>query len=146
MKLLSRAFEHGAKIPDRHTCKGENISPAFFIEDIHEAAETLAFIVDDPDAPMGTWVHWVMWNIKPEDELKLKEGTLPEEAVQGRNSAGKLGYHGPCPPSGTHRYYFKLYALDKKLKLKEGATKEDLLAAMEGHILERATLVGLYSK
>jgi hypothetical protein len=146
MKLLSRAFEHGDRIPDRHTCKGEDINPAFSIEDISEDAETLAIVVDDPDAPMGTWVHWILWNIKAEDELKLEEGVIPIGAVQGKNSAGKVGYHGPCPPSGTHRYYFKLYALDKKLKLKEGATKEELLAAMEGHILERATLVGLFGK
>jgi len=146
MKIFSCAFEHGGRIPDRHTCKGEGISPSFSIEDIHEDAETLAIIVDDLDAPMGIWVHWLMWNITAEDELKLEEGVIPPGAVQGKNSSGKIGYHGPCPPSGTHRYYFKLYALDKKLKLREGATKEDLLAAMEGHILERATLVGLYGR
>jgi len=146
MNLLSLAFEHGGRIPDRYTCKGENLSPSFGIEDLPEETESIAMIMDDPDAPIGTFVHWVIWNIKPEDELKIEEGVIPKGAVQGKNSAGKFGYMGPCPPKGTHRYYFKLYALDKKLKLKEGATKEELLAAMEGHILERATIVGLYSK
>jgi len=146
MEILSCAFEHGGKIPDRHTCKGENTNPTLSFEDIPEGAETLALIMDDPDAPMGTCVHWIIWNIKPEDGLKVEEGVIPAGAIQGRNSSGMLGYSGPCPPYGTHRYYFKLYALSKKLKLKEGASKEELLEAMEGHIIEKATLIGLYSK
>ncbi len=146
MEILSCAFEHGGRIPDRHTCKGENLSPSLLIEDIPEGTETLALVMDDPDAPMGTWVHWVMWNIKPEDSLKIEEDVVPQGAMQGKNSSGRTGYHGPCPPSGTHRYYFKAYALDRKLSLKEGATKENLLAAMEGHIIEKATLIGLHSR
>jgi len=101
----------------------------------------LALIVDDPDAPMGTWVHWVVWNIVPGD---IKEASIP--GIQGRNDFGKLDYGGPCPPSGTHRYFFKVYALNAELDLAEGSSKQDLLEAMDGHMLDNGELIGLFSK
>jgi hypothetical protein len=112
------------------------------IEDIPENTKRLALIVDDPDAPAGTWVHWVVFNIPKTDVIE--EGEVPGK--QGINDFGKLQYGGPCPPSGTHRYFFKLYALDEKLDLKEGCHKKDLLKAMEGHIIEEAELIGLYQR
>ena len=140
MKLSSLEFEHEEYIPKKFTCDGEDVSPALMIEDIPEETKRLALIVDDPDAPMGTWVHWVVFNISKKDVIE--EGEVP--GTQGINDFGKLQYGGPCPPSGTHRYFFKLYALDEKLDLKEGCHKKDLLKAMEGHIIEETELIGLY--
>lgn len=142
LKLLSPAFEDGGIIPERYTCEGEDINPPLRIEDIPEGTKTLCLIMDDPDAPVGTFVHWVVWNIEAMDEIK--ENSVPGK--QGSNNFGKNDYGGPCPPSGEHRYFFKLYALDTELNLVEGSTKEDLKRAMEKHIIEQATLMGRFSR
>ena len=142
MKISSPDFQPGQMIPAAFTCQGRDVSPALKIEGIPEGTETLALIVDDPDAPVGTWIHWVVYDIQP--RAQILEGEIP--GIQGSNDFRRLDYGGPCPPSGTHRYFFKLYALDTVLGLKPGVTKKELLAAMEGHILEQAELVGLYKK
>lgn len=142
MRISSPAFDANQKIPQKFTCDGEDISPSLVIEEIPEGAETLALIVDDPDAPAGTWVHWVVFNIPVTN--RIEEGEVPGN--QGINDFKKEKYGGPCPPSGTHRYFFKLYALDQELGLSEGASKRDVEAAMEGHILAQAELMGLYER
>ena len=150
MEIKSTAFEDNGMIPRLYTCDGKNISPPISWKSIPENTQSLALICDDPDAPAGTWVHWVIYNIRPTpQELPAKvliQGVTPFGAKQGINDFGKIGYGGPCPPSGTHRYFFKLYALDTKLDLKSGATKDQLLSAIEGHILAQAELVGKYKK
>ncbi|MHC1569627.1 MAG: YbhB/YbcL family Raf kinase inhibitor-like protein [Candidatus Syntropharchaeales archaeon] len=142
MRLTSTAFEEGGMIPSRYTCDGEDINPPLKIEEVPEGAVTLVLIVDDPDAPMGTWDHWLVWNIPIISTIE--ENSVP--GVQGKNSWGRNDYGGPCPPSGTHRYFFKLYAIDTTLDIGENSTKEDLESAMEGHILSHTHLVGLYSR
>ncbi|MCH8004436.1 MAG: YbhB/YbcL family Raf kinase inhibitor-like protein [Nanoarchaeota archaeon] len=144
MKLTSPAFEHNQGIPSEYTCDGPNVLPELNIEDIPENAKSLALIMDDPDAPAGTWVHWVVWNI-PVDTKTIAKGTEPQ-GIQGTTSFGKPGYGGPCPPFGTHRYFFKLHALDTTLDLKEGSTKEDLEQAMDGHMIEKTELMGTYKR
>lgn len=134
------------KMPDKYGCKGENINPELIISEIPENAKTIALIVDDPDAPSKTWVHWVVFNIPISgDSLEIKEDETPN-GVEGVNDFGNTNYGGPCPPSGTHRYFFKVYALDSELNLIEGATKEQLEEEMKRHIIDRAELVGLYSR
>lgn len=142
MKISSVAFKHNDMIPRKYTCQGDDVSPPLTIEGVPAGAQSLALIVDDPDAPMGTWVHWVVFNIPVTD--RIEENTVPGK--QGRNDFGRNDYGGPCPPSGTHRYFFKLYALDTNLDLKEGILKRDLEKAMEGHILDEDELMGLYKK
>jgi hypothetical protein len=142
MKLSSPDFQANQMIPLPFTCQGEDKSPALEIKDIPDGTVSLALIVDDPDAPMGTWIHWVAYDIEP--KAIIGQGEIP--GIQGVNGSGQLGYEGPCPPSGTHRYFFRVYALDKKLGLPEGRTKKDVLKAMEGHILDKAEIVGLYKK
>ncbi|MHC4480132.1 MAG: YbhB/YbcL family Raf kinase inhibitor-like protein [Planctomycetota bacterium] len=144
MKLSSAAFEDGGQMPLRYTCDGADASPPLEIEDVPEEAVTLALVMDDPDAPGGTFDHWVVWNI-PAETTCIAEGTEPE-GVQGRTDFGRLGYGGPCPPGGTHRYMFKLYALDRELDLSEGARKSELEAAMEGHVVAEALLQGSYRR
>lgn len=144
MKLTSPAFENNNEIPLEYTCDGPNIAPELNIEDVPENTKSLALIMDDPDAPAGTWVHWVVWNI-PSDARTIAKGTEPQ-GTQGTTSFGKQGYGGPCPPSGTHRYFFKLYALDTTLELKDGSTKEQLEQAMDGHIIEKVDLIGTYKR
>lgn len=143
MKIESSAFSHNQTIPPKYTCNGENISPPLKFEAIPDNAQSLALIVDDPDAPMGTWVHWVVYNINPNTTV-FAENT--KEATQGINDFREIGYGGPCPPFGTHRYFFKLYAVDKKLNLPQGATKAQVESAIKGHIIESAELIGLYKK
>jgi hypothetical protein len=145
MQIKSLAFKNGEYIPSKYTCDRENINPPLEVIDIPQNAETWALIVDDPDAPRKTWVHWLIWNI-PVDNTNIQEGKSPENATYGTNDFGKLEYGGPCPPSGTHRYFFKAYALDSEIDLKEGATKEQLLEEMEGHVIESTQLIGLYSR
>jgi Raf kinase inhibitor-like YbhB/YbcL family protein len=150
MNLTSSAFAQGAMIPKEYTCDGRDISPPLSWSEPPEKTQIFALIMDDPDAPMGTWVHWVIYNI-PATVHTLREGVppnadLPDGSRQGRNSWRRIGYGGPCPPSGTHRYFFKLYALDTMLGLAAGATKEELLKAMEGNILAQAELMGKYSR
>ena len=142
MKISSPDFGTGQMIPSAFTCQGMEVSPALNIEGIPDGTKSLALIVDDPDAPMGTWVHWVVYDITPRAEIR--QGEIP--GVQGINDSRGPDYCGPCPPSGTHRYFFKLYALDTVLGLKPGANKEELVAAMKGRILEQAELIGLYKK
>lgn len=144
MELKSPAFEHGGQIPSQHTCDGADASPALEISNVPEGTAALALVMDDPDAPGGTFDHWLVWNIPPQTTT-IPEGTEPE-GVQGRTDFGKLGYGGPCPPSGTHRYRFKLCALDGRLDLKQGARKAQLEGAMEGHVLAEALLQGTYTR
>lgn len=150
MELTSKAFQEGCAIPKKYTCDGEDISPPLEWGSVPDDAMTLALISDDPDAPNGTWVHWVLYNL-PAHIMEIAEnlpldGQLENGTMQGQNDFKKIGYGGPCPPSGTHRYVFKLYALDKELDLAPGATKKQLLQAMEGHILDRAQFTATYSK
>lgn len=150
INLKSPSFEEGETIPVRFTCDGEDISPELVWESIPTECRTLAIICDDPDAPMGTWVHWIIYNI-PADLGGLEEGIpsddiLPSGAVQGNNGWRRIGYGGPCPPGGTHRYFFKIYALDTTLDLGPGASKSQLTDAMEGHILAQGQLMGRYSR
>ena len=142
MKLKSSAFEHNKFIPKKFTCEGADVNPGLIIEDIAEETKSLALIVDDPDAPMGTWVHWVVFDIPPVS--MIEENSIPGK--QGSNDFGRKNYGGPCPPSGTHRYFFKIYALDINLNLREGITKEELEKAIQGHILDKTELIGLYKK
>ena len=144
IKVTSPAFDEGGMIPEKYTCDGEDMSPALSWSSVPEGTKTLALISDDPDAPMGTWVHWLIWNIPPNITgfSKGENITYP----QGKNDFGKLDYGGPCPPSGTHRYFFKLYALDTMLELKEGVNKKQLESAMSGHIIEETQLMGTYER
>ena len=142
MELKSSEFKDNQFIPAKFSCEGKDINPALIIGDIPQEAKSLALIIDDPDAPMGTWVHWVVFDIPPVS--RIEENSIPGR--QGVNSAGGRNYHGPCPPFGVHHYFFKIYALDTVLNLKEGISKEQLEKAMQGHILANAQLVGLYKK
>ncbi len=143
MKITSPEFENNKSIPSQFTCEGKDINPVLEISGIPAEAQELALIVDDPDAPMGTWVHWVVYNIPIGS--RIGEDSVP--GTQGINTANEKSYHGPCPPPGKqHRYFFKLYALDKKLNLKEGLSKGALEKAMQGHIVDKAELVGLYKR
>ncbi len=144
MKITSPAFEHEGKIPSKYTCDGKDISPPLRFEDVPKGAASLALVMDDPDAPMGTFDHWVVWNIPPETR-SVEEGREPS-GVQGKTSFGRMGYGGPCPPRGVHRYFFKLYALDTVLNLPAGSRKKDLEEAMKGHVIEQAVLMGKYSR
>lgn len=145
MQITSPEFRSGTKIPPRFTCDGENISPELDVAGVPAEAKSLALTVDDPDAPMGVFTHWVVWNIPPETP-RIACASLPVDCVEGKNTAGQAAYAGPCPPSGTHRYIFTLYALDAKLELEAGASKDKLLEYMTGHIIGQAELVGLYSR
>ena len=145
MTITSSAFKHKSKIPSKYTCDGENINPPLQIADVPSAAKSLVLISDDPDAPMGTWVHWTAWNISPESK-EIAENSAPIGAVEVMTSFGDKGYGGPCPPSGTHRYFFKLYALDKALDLPPSAKASDIEKAMTGHILDKTELIGLYQR
>ncbi len=144
MKITSSAFHEGANIPSKFTCEGADTSPPLQIADVPSRAKSLALIVDDPDAPSGLFTHWMVWNIPPQTGT-IGEGAAPK-GVQGTNDFGKSGYGGPCPPSGTHRYYFKIFALDRELDLPFGAKRGQLDAAMKGHVVGQAELMGKYSK
>jgi Raf kinase inhibitor-like YbhB/YbcL family protein len=147
--LSTTAFPDGGFISKKFTCDGTDISPALAWTEPPAGTKSFSLIVDDPDAPAGTWVHWVLYDL-PGDARKLEEGVakdlqLPDGARQGRNNFGKIGYDGPCPAKGgPHRYFFKLYALDRKVNLKAGATKAQLERAMKGHILAEAEVVGQF--
>jgi len=153
-QLTSNAFQDGAEIPSRHTCEGEDLSPALSWGDLPAGTESLVLIVDDPDAPdpaapKMVWDHWILYNL-PADSTGLPEGVapsgLPDGTLEGINSWGRTGYGGPCPPIGRHRYFHILYALDTSLPELGQPTKNQLLEAMEGHILARTELVGTYHK
>ena len=145
LKLSSPAFKHNDSIPSKYTCDGEDVNPPLVIENTPLTAKSLALIVDDPDAPAGNWVHWVVWNIDP-TAGEIRENTVPSGALQGINDFRKHDYGGPCPPSGTHRYFFKLYALDMMLSLGPKANKAELERAMKGHIIVQGELIGLYRR
>jgi len=145
MEIKSDAFASGQSIPAKYTCTGKNSSPALTWSGSPAGTQSFALIVDDPDAPAGTWVHWVLYNIPPNTNT-LQENADTSGMSAGKNSSGNMRYDGPCPPSGTHRYFFKLYALDSALSLSPGATKEQLLNAMKGHILAQGELMGTFSK
>jgi Raf kinase inhibitor-like YbhB/YbcL family protein len=144
MKIKS-VFGNKERIPEKYTCDGKNISPPLEISELPEETKSLVLIVEDPDAPYQTFVHWVVWNIEVNDKTaKIEEGKNP--GIQGFNSADELKYFPPCPPSGTHRYFFKIYALNKMLNLEEGATRNELEEAMTHHLLEKGEIIGLYSR
>lgn len=152
MKVTSKAFQDGGMIPPQYTCTGANISPPLAWGAVPEQSKSLALVIDDPDAPSKTFVHWVAFNI-PANVKEMPENIPAQETLncfgqgkQGTNDFKKLGYGGPCPPSGTHHYYFKLYALDTELTLDSSATKDQLLKAMEGHVLGEGQLMGRYQK
>ncbi len=142
MQLSSPAFQSQQLIPRKYTCQGEDINPALRIAGIPAETKSLALIVDDPDAPGGNWDHWVVYNIPTVTEIK--ENSVPGE--EGHNNFGRTSYGGPCPPSGVHRYFFKIYALDAELNFFKTPHKKDVLKAMEGHILDQTELIGLYKK
>ena len=141
MKITSPAFKHEENIPSEYTCDGKDAIPVLQISDAPSNTKSFALIVDDPDAPMGTWDHWILWNIP----ANTKTITGPT-GVAGRNSWGRTNYGGPCPPSGVHRYFFKLYALDTMLELPQGSPKPALEKAMKGHVLAEAVLMGKYQR
>jgi Raf kinase inhibitor-like YbhB/YbcL family protein len=145
MQLHSSAFEEGGMIPSKYTCDGDNSSPPLSISGLPTGAKTLALVLEDPDAPNGTWVHWTLWNL-PTETSSLPEGSIPSSAVEGVTSFGKPGYGGPCPPDGTHHYIFTLYALDTALSITSYTDRAGLGTAMQGHVLAQATLTGLYAK
>ncbi|MEN2998947.1 MAG: YbhB/YbcL family Raf kinase inhibitor-like protein [Brevinematia bacterium] len=150
IKVSSSAFKDGDFIPRKYTCDGDDISPEIRIEGIPTGTKSLVLINDDPDAPVGVWDHWILYDIPPNTNT-IPEGIKPEREFpngmkHGINSWGRVGYGGPCPPSGTHRYYFRVYALDIQLNLPPGATKQKILKAMEGHILAQGELMGKYAR
>lgn len=150
IELTSPAFNHGDAIPAKFSCDGDDISPPLQWQNVPAGTQSLAVIMDDPDAPRGTWIHWVLYNI-PAATSELPENVAPADSLPGGGSQGtssfrRVGYGGPCPPGGSHRYFFKLYALDNQLDLAAGATKDQLLAAMEGHILGQGELMGTYTR
>ena len=145
MKISSPAFQEGGLIPEKFSKYGRNISPELQIEGAPAEAKSLVLVVDDPDAPVGLFTHWLVWNIDPKT-TEIGEATAPSGVVQGKNDFGETGYGGPQPPSGTHRYFFKIFALDKTLDLKPGAKRQEVDAAMKGHIITQGQLMGKYSK
>ncbi len=150
IKITSPAFEPGGMIPNKYTCDAQDISPPLSWGDLPDDTASIALVCDDPDAPMGTWVHWVLFDLPP-DAQGLPENipaveNLENGGIHGINDWRKLGYGGPCPPGGTHRYYFKIYALDKLMNIPVGNTKAQLLKAMEGHILAEGELMGRYKR
>ena len=151
IELISPAFAEGSTIPTRYTCDGDDVSPALNWSGVPEGTKSIALIADDPDAPRGTWVHWVLYGVPPDvgelPEAMTSSPVTPTGARNGKNDFGKSGYGGPCPPRGApHRYFFKLYALDGDVDLESGAKKEELLRAMEGPILAGGQLMGTYQR
>ena len=144
MKITSSAFQQGGNIPSKYTCDGADTSPPFQIANAPASAKSLVLIVDDPDTPTGLFTHWIAWNI-PAETNAIAEGSTPQ-GVQGTNDFGKSGYGGPCPPAGTHRYYFKILALDRELDLPPGSRRTQLDAAVKGHVVAQGELMGRYSK
>jgi Raf kinase inhibitor-like YbhB/YbcL family protein len=146
MVVTSSAFEANGTIPAKYTCDGENINPPIRIAGAPTGTETLVLVMDDPDAPAGTFDHWLVWNI-PGSTEEVPEGWKPEAGVsEGVNGFGKVGYGGPCPPSGTHRYVLRVYALSRRLNLAASATKQQVETAASEHALDRGELIGVYSK
>ena len=144
MKITSSAFQEGGNIPSKFTCDGADSSPPLQIAEIPSGAKSLVLVVEDPDAPSGLFTHWIVWNISPQTNA-IAEGSATK-GVQGTNDFGKSGYGGPCPPSGTHRYYFRIFALDRELSLPSGTKRNQLDAAIKGHVVARGELMGRYSR
>ncbi len=144
MKITSSAFQQGGNIPSKFSCDGANTNPPLQISDAPREVKSLVLIVDDPDAPSGLFTHWAIWNISPQTST-IAEGSTPK-GVQATNDFGRSGYGGPCPPSGTHRYYFKIFALDRELDLPFGAKRSQLDAAMKGRVIAQGELMGRYSR
>ena len=145
LKISSPAFENNGEIPGKYTCDGANVNPPLKIENVPLEIKSLGLVFDDIDAPRGTYVHWILWNIGPSVK-EIKENSVPEGAVQGMNDFKKRHYGGPCPPGRAHKYVFRIYALDTLLNLSQNSTKKDLEKAMEGHIISRAQLMGVYKR
>jgi len=145
MKISSPAFENNNPIPKRYTCDGENINPPLLFEDVPLQTQSLILIIDDPDAPIGTFLHWLVFNIPPKTRL-IEENSVPSGAIVGKNDFNQNKYSGPCPPSGEHRYFFHLYALDTLLDLKENANLTEIKANIRDHLLAEAELIGLYQR
>lgn len=143
LTVTSPAFQPNGKIPRKYSCDGQDINPPLTIEGVPKVSKSLALIIDDPDAPSGTFDHWVVWNIPP-STTTIPENSVP--GIEGLNSARQIGFTGPCPPSGTHRYFFKVYALDTELSLGRKSTKKQLEKAMQEHLLAKGELIGLYSR
>ena len=144
-KLTSPAFNNGTQIPSRYTCDGDNINPHMVIHGVPANAKSLALLMEDPDAPNGLYVHWVVWNIPPETK-EIREHTVPGGGEEGYNSSGTVGYDGPCPPAGMHRYFFRLYALDMKLKIPADSDRQVVETAMAQHIVATTELMGTYAR
>jgi Raf kinase inhibitor-like YbhB/YbcL family protein len=144
MSASSPEFAQGKAMPLKSSLKGDNKSPQLLISSIPFKAKTLAIIVDDPDAPSGLWTHWLLWNVPPNIAV-ISEGEVPKGAAQGKNSFGRVRYDGPAPPSGTHRYVFHVFALDEPLSLPAGSSRDELEAAMKGHVVGKAEFFGTYS-
>ncbi len=144
LKVTSAAFEEGEMIPKRYTCDGKDINPPITIKGVPEEAETLLLIVDDPDAPMGTWTHWVVWNIPAEPEVFIPEDTIP--GIRGENDFDRVGYGGPCPPDGIHRYFFRAYAVSKQIPFPEGKPRQDIEEWMRDYLVAKGELMGKYKK
>jgi len=142
LKLISTVFSQNGHIPPAYTCEGKNVNPPLKVKNIPNGTKTLALILEDPDAPRGVFDHWIVWNISPNEAIA--EASNP--GVSGTNSFGKTGYGGPCPPSGVHRYFFRVFALNSELDLMAGSTKQELLDAIKGHVLSAAELMGHYQK
>jgi len=145
MRILSSAFEHNQNISGKYTCDGENVNPPLQFIDTPQNAKSLVLIVDDPDAPSKTWVHWVIFNIDPKTS-KIEENSKPETGILGMTDFGRTEWGGPCPPPGTHRYFFKLYALDIILDISQSSDKKAATDAIKGHIIAESELIGLYSR
>jgi Raf kinase inhibitor-like YbhB/YbcL family protein len=145
MQVTSTAFENGESIPKKYTCDGENINPPLTFSNIPAGVVSFVLIVEDPDSPNGNFTHWVMFNI-PGSMLQILEHSVPDNALQGKNDFGNIGYGGPCPQTGTHRYIFNVYALDRKLDLMPGVTKQSVKETMQGHIMDTADITGVYTR
>lgn len=142
---IKSVFGEGEKIPERYTCDGDEVNPPLEFSGIPENCKSLVLILDDPDSPSKTWVHWILWNLDPKT-AKIPENCVPNECIQGINDFGKVGYGGPCPREGTHNYRFRVYALDSELNLREGSTVRELENALDDHIIDSAVLTGVYSQ
>ncbi len=145
MEVKSTSFKNNGNIPSKYTCDGDNVNPPLIIEDIPENTKSIAIIMDDPDAPSETFTHWIVWNIKPEgDKLTIEENSKP--GVEGINDFNKTGYGGPCPPSGIHRYFFRIYALNSELNLEENSGRVELENQIKKHRIEESVLMGTYKR
>ncbi len=146
MKIIIDSFKNGENIPLKYSCDGDNINPEIKITGIPQEAQSLVLIMDDPDAPMGVFTHWVIFNIPASSTIVINENSVPQNSVLGLNSASQTSYVGPCPPTGTHRYYFKVFALDSLLNLKDGAKREEIEKEMANHIIDQTQYLGLYQR